>query len=177
MYANTETLNLLQPCNNHKSFVWQVVLERLVCYLQKRYILIQSEPSSFNTVKNMGHLTIITILASTMAKCRFWMRLLNLKRNHYIGINHAPLLYMGLPYCVQVLPYKACTATSQSVYRMEVFIMDIFKGTTLIKFQRLNKINRNWHLATMYISKIVIHHNVNLGKMVTWSVTTNLIQH
>lgn len=30
MYANTDTLNLLQPCNNLKNFVWQVILERLV---------------------------------------------------------------------------------------------------------------------------------------------------
>lgn len=48
-----------------------------------------------------------------------------------------------------------------------VFIVDIFKGTTLTEFQRLNKINRNQHLATMYISKPVIHHNVSLGKRVT----------
>lgn len=136
-----------------------------------RNILIKGGPSSFSTVKNVDHLTIIPVLGSTMAKCRSWIRLLNLKRKHYSGIKHAPFLYMGLPYCVKVLP---CIPL-QSMYRMGVFIVDIFKGTTLIKFQRLNKINKNWHLGTMYISKIVIHHNVNLGKIVTWSITNNLI--
>lgn len=34
-YANTDTLNLLQPWNNLKHFIWQVILERLVWYLQK----------------------------------------------------------------------------------------------------------------------------------------------
>lgn len=39
-YANTDNLILLQPCNNLKNFIWQVILERLVCYLQNNNALI-----------------------------------------------------------------------------------------------------------------------------------------
>lgn len=72
-----------------------------------------------------------------------------------------------LIYGITILCVTATIYSFANHVQNGVFIVDIFKGTTLIEFQRLNKINRNQHLATMYTSNPVIHHNVNLGKIVT----------